>query len=132
MLEERNTPIDNYKSPANFAYGRQLQSILPVSSNNLTVKPADNDKFMQKIWDMKSKQKKYYYQHTKEQMMLHTGETVPIFRDEKWKETASTAADDDYIRVETCTDPCGPKWSKRQQVLQLMMTILEMETSNCC
>ena len=30
-----------------------------------------------------------------------------------------------YIRVKTCTDPCGPKWSKMQQVLQLMMTILE-------
>ena len=55
MLEERNTPIDNYKSPANFACGRQLQSILPVSSNNLTVKPVENDEFMQKRWEMKSK-----------------------------------------------------------------------------
>ena len=55
MLEERNTPVDNYKSPTNFACGRQLQSILPVSSNNLTVKPVENDEFMQKRWEMKSK-----------------------------------------------------------------------------
>ena len=26
-------------------------------------------------------------------------------------EAASTADDDDYIRVETCTDPCGPNQS---------------------
>ena len=25
-------------------------------------------------------------------------------------EAASTATDDDYIRVETYTNPCGPKW----------------------
>ena len=36
-LEVRNTPVDNYKSPAELACGRQLQSILPVSPNSLTV-----------------------------------------------------------------------------------------------
>ena len=40
-------------------------------------------------------------------------------------QAASTAADDDYIRVETCTKPCGLTAPTRQQVLQLMMTILE-------
>ena len=39
-------------------------------------------------------------------------------------EAASTAADDDYIRVETCTEPCGLTAPTRQQVLQLMMTRL--------
>ena len=28
------------------------------------------------------------------------------------KVTASPAADVDYVRVETCTDPCGLNWSK--------------------
>ena len=37
MLEARNTPVDNYKLPGKLACGRQLQSILPVSPNNLTV-----------------------------------------------------------------------------------------------
>ena len=34
---------------------------------------------------MKIKQKEYYDQQTKEQKMLHTGETVQMFRDGKWK-----------------------------------------------
>ena len=34
---------------------------------------------------MKSKQKEHYDQHTKRQKMLHTGETVQIFRDGNWK-----------------------------------------------
>ena len=45
MLEARNTPVDNYKSPAELACGRQLQSILLVNPNNLTVKSVDNDEF---------------------------------------------------------------------------------------
>ena len=45
MLEARNTPVDNYKSPAELACGRQLQSILLVNPNNLTVKSLDNDEF---------------------------------------------------------------------------------------
>ena len=67
MLEVRNTPVDNYKSSVERA---------PVSINNLTVKPLDNYEFSQKRWDMKSKQKEYYDQHTKEQKMLHKGQTV--------------------------------------------------------
>ena len=67
MLEVRNTPVDNYKSSVERA---------PVSINNLTVKPLDNYEFSQKRWDMKSKQKEYYDQHTKEQKMLHKGQAV--------------------------------------------------------
>ena len=40
-----------------------------TTSNDLSVKPADNDKFKQKRWNMKRKQKEYYDQHTKEQKM---------------------------------------------------------------
>ena len=48
MLDVRNTPVDDYKFPAKLACRRQLQSILLVSPNNLTVKPVDNDEFKQK------------------------------------------------------------------------------------
>ena len=37
MLEARNTPVDNPRSPAELAVGRQLRSVLPVNSNNLKV-----------------------------------------------------------------------------------------------
>ena len=48
MLEVRNTPVDYYKSPAELAFGRQLQSILPVSPNSLIVKSVDNNEFKQR------------------------------------------------------------------------------------
>lgn len=51
----------------------------------MTVKAVENDEFKQKTWDMKRKQKEYYYQHTEEQKILHTGETVLMFRDGKLK-----------------------------------------------
>ena len=85
MLEVRNTPVDNYKSPAELAFGRQLRSILPVSPNNLTVKSVDNDEFKQRRSDLKGKQKEYYDQHTKELKNLHNGENIRMFRDGKWK-----------------------------------------------
>ena len=76
MLEARNTPVDNYKSPAELACGIKLRSILPIIPNNQTVKSVDNGESKQKRLGMKSKQKEYYDQHTNEQKMLHTGETV--------------------------------------------------------
>ena len=85
MLKVRNTPVDNYNSPAELAFGRQLRSILPVSPNNLTVKSVDNNKFKQRRSDLKSKQKEYYDQHTKELKNLHNGENIQMFRDGKWK-----------------------------------------------
>ena len=45
VLEARNTPVDNYESPVKLACRGQVQSILPVSPNNLTVKPVDNNEF---------------------------------------------------------------------------------------
>ena len=72
-------------SPVKLACGRQLGSILLVTPNNLTVKAVENDEFKQKTWDMKRKQKEYYYQHAEEQNILHTGETVLMFRDGKLK-----------------------------------------------
>ena len=54
MLEAKNTPVDNDKSPAKLACGRQLWSILPVNPNNLTGKSVDNDEFKHKRWFIKS------------------------------------------------------------------------------
>lgn len=54
VLEARNTSVDNYKSPAKLASGKQLWSILPINPNNLTVKSVDNDEFKQKRWTIKS------------------------------------------------------------------------------
>ena len=48
MLEARNTPVDNYRSPAELAVGRQLRSILLVNPNNLKIKTIDDDKFKER------------------------------------------------------------------------------------
>ena len=77
MLEARNTPVDNYKSPAKLACVKG--NLNQFYQNNLTVKSVENDGFKQKRWCIKSKQKKHYDQHTKEQKMSHTGETEQMF-----------------------------------------------------
>ena len=43
--KQKNTPVDNYRSPAELAVGRQLRSVLPVNPNNLKIKTIDNDEF---------------------------------------------------------------------------------------
>ena len=48
MLEARNTPAENYRSPAELAVGRQLRSVLPVNPNNLKIKTIDDDEFKEK------------------------------------------------------------------------------------
>ena len=58
MLEARNTPVDNPRSPAELAVGRQLRSVLPVNSNNLKVKAIDGDEFKERRRKDKEKQKK--------------------------------------------------------------------------
>ena len=85
MLEARNTPVDNYRSPAELAVGRQLRSVLPVNPNNLKIKTIDDDKFKERRRKDKEKQSKYYDQHTKEKKELRSGEAVRMLRDGKWE-----------------------------------------------
>ena len=76
MLEARNTPVGNYRSPAELAVGRQLRSVLPVNPNNLKIKTIDDDKFKERRMKDKEKQSKYCDQHTKEMKELRSGEAV--------------------------------------------------------
>ena len=85
MLEARNTPVDNYSSPAELAVGRQLRSVLTVNPNNLTIKTIDDDKFKETRRKHKEKQSKYYNQHIKEMKELRSGEAVGMLRDRKWE-----------------------------------------------
>ena len=85
MLETRNTPVGNYRSPAELAVGRQLRSVLPVNPNNLKIKTIDNDEFKERRRKDKEKKSKCYDQHTKEMKKLRFGEAVRMLRDEKWE-----------------------------------------------
>ena len=56
MLGARSTPVDNYRSPAVLAVGRQLRSVLPVNPNNLKIKTIDDDEFKERRRKDKEKQ----------------------------------------------------------------------------
>ena len=56
MLGARSTPVDNYRSPAALAVGRQLRSVLPVNPNNLKIKTIDDDEFKERRRKDKEKQ----------------------------------------------------------------------------
>ena len=60
MLEARNTPVANYRSPVDLAVGRQLRSVLPVNSNKLKTKTIDDDEIKEKKRKDKEKQSTYY------------------------------------------------------------------------
>ena len=85
MLEARNTPVDNYRSPAELAVGRQLRSVLPVNPNNLKIKTIDHDEFKDRRKKDEEKQSKYYDQHTKKMKELRSGEAMRMLRDGKWE-----------------------------------------------
>ena len=84
MLESRNTPVGNYRSPAELAVGRQLRSFLLVNRNNFNVKTIDDNEFKERRGKDKKKQCKYYDQHTKVRKDLRNGEVVRKLRDAKW------------------------------------------------
>ena len=42
------------------------------------------------------------------ELKIEEDDDLPTDVIEETDEAASTAADDEYIRVETCTDPCDP------------------------
>ena len=84
MLESRNTPVGNYRSPAELAVGRQLRSFLLVNRNNFNVKTIDDNEFKERRGKDKKKQCKYYDQHTKVRKDLRYGEVVRKLRDAKW------------------------------------------------
>ena len=85
ILEARNKPVDNYRSPAELAIRRQLRLILPVNANNLKMKTVDNDELKEIRRKDKEKQSKYYDQNTKEMKELRSGKGVRMLRDRTWE-----------------------------------------------
>ena len=85
MLELRNTPIANDKSPAEYAFGHQLRSIIPVHQNQLKVRSIDDEDFKSNWQKSKKKQAVYYNKHSKNLKELCDGETVRVLKENKWK-----------------------------------------------
>ena len=83
MLELRNTPIANDKSPAEYAFGHQLQSIIPVHQNQLKVRSSDDEDLKSKWQESKKKQAVYYNKHSKNLKELCDGERVRVLKEKK-------------------------------------------------
>lgn len=60
LLEYRSTPVDNLASPAQLLMGRQLRSILPVTSQQLTPKTIHPDIVIQRRQELQRIQAKQY------------------------------------------------------------------------
>jgi hypothetical protein len=87
ILEYRNTPVDNFASPAQLLMGRQLRSILPVTSEQLEPKTIDSEKFITRRHHLQFTQKKYYNKGAHPLPELKTGDAVRIqlAKGDKWK-----------------------------------------------
>ena len=82
ILEQCNTPVDNYKSPAQLSMGRRLRSILPSTTNHLLPEtPRNTEKTSQK----QEQQKAYHDRSAIALPLLKTGEQVRFHRDDEWE-----------------------------------------------
>ena len=85
LLEARNTPVDNFASPAQLVSGRQYRSIIPVNPKNLMINPFRRDNFEEHRCKAQNNQARYYNTHTKELEKLERGERVRILKDNRWR-----------------------------------------------
>ena len=70
LLEYRNTPIDEFCSPAQVLMSRRLRSIIPTTEAQLQPTVLDPNKVKQKLRLKQEKQKYYFDQHTKQLPVL--------------------------------------------------------------
>ncbi|KAK3727149.1 hypothetical protein QZH41_004441 [Actinostola sp. cb2023] len=85
MLEQRNTPVGNYKSPAQLSMARRLRSILPCTTSHLLPETTSHQETMVRFQKKQAEQKANYDRSATPLPSLHTGETVRIQRDGDWK-----------------------------------------------
>ena len=70
LLEYRNTPIDEFGSPAQVLMSRRLRSIIATTEAQLQPTVLDPNKVKQKLRLNQEKQKYYFDQHTKQLPVL--------------------------------------------------------------
>ena len=94
LLEYRNTPVDNFASPAQLLMSRSLRSILPVLRKKLEPKPPLKSKVVNKRKLMQQRQVKYYNKGSKELKPFKSGDKVRVKqKDGKWKKAVVSKLD---------------------------------------
>ena len=94
LLEYRNTPVDNFASPAQLLMSRSLRSILPVLRKKLEPNPPLKSKVVNKRKLMQQRQVKYYNKGSKELKPFKSGDKVRVKqKDGKWEKAVVSKLD---------------------------------------
>lgn len=85
LLEYRNTPVDNFKSPAQLLMSRRLRSILPSTNQQLQPEVVSYKEMHEKRAQRQQQQKRYYDRSARPLPPLIDGESVRIQEHGLWK-----------------------------------------------
>ena len=85
LLEYRNTPVDNFRSPAQLLMSRRLRSILPSTHQQLQPKVVSHRDAHAKRVHQQQHQKRYYDRSAKPMSSLHEGQTIRFQERGYWK-----------------------------------------------
>ena len=85
ILEQRNTPVDNYKSPAQLSMGRRLRSIRPSTTNHLLPETPSHQETQRRLRKKQGQQKAYHDRSAIALPPFKTGEQKRFHRDEEWE-----------------------------------------------
>lgn len=85
LLEYRNTPVDNFKSPAQLLMSRRLRSTLPSTNQQLQPEAVNHKDGYAKRLQRQEHQKRYFDRAAKPLPPLHCGEPVRLQENGHWK-----------------------------------------------
>uniref|UniRef100_A0A674EBM2 Gypsy retrotransposon integrase-like protein 1 n=1 Tax=Salmo trutta TaxID=8032 RepID=A0A674EBM2_SALTR len=85
LLEYRNTPVDNFKSPAQLLMSRRLRSTLPSTNQQLQPEVVSYNEMHGKRAQRQQQQKRYYDRSARPLPPLIDGESVRIQEHGLWK-----------------------------------------------
>lgn len=85
LLEYRNTPIDNFKSPSQLLMSRRLRSVLPNTNSQLQPEVVSYKDGHEKRQQRQQHQKRYYDRSSKPLSPLRNGELVRLQEQGRWK-----------------------------------------------
>ena len=85
ILEQRNTPVDNFKSPAQLSMGRRLRSLLPSTINHLIPETPSHQETQERFRKKQAEQKAYHDKAAISLPPLKMGEQVRLRKDGIWK-----------------------------------------------
>lgn len=85
LLEYRNMPVDNFRSPAQLLMSRRLRSVLPSTKSQLQPEIVSYKDGHAKWQQRQQYQKRYYDTSSKPLPPLHSGECVRVQEQGRWK-----------------------------------------------